>query len=124
MIVSALLSPGRTPDLALTAVRQRAIVLVDDRIEAEYRSVLARPKLRLDVARRTALLTALLASAERVDPVQRYAGPMIDGDDRMFVEVALSGRADAIITGNAKHFPSELGVEVIGPTTLLARLSE
>jgi hypothetical protein len=41
----------------------------------------------------------------------------------MFVEVARSGHADAIVTGNLKHYPSDLGVEVIGPRALLDRLS-
>lgn len=122
VVVSALLHPGRTPDRALAAARaHRAVILVDDRVEAEYRAVLARPKFAsIAPERREALLDALLANAERVRAAPDRRA-LIDDDDRVFVEVALSGRADAIVTGNVKHYPRDLGVEVIGPTELLAR---
>lgn len=123
VIVSALLNPARTPARALEAARD-CTVLVDARIEDEYRSVLARRKFRaIDPARRAAFLDALLGRAERVEAAAPFRGEMTDADDRVFVEVALAGGADAIVTGNAKHFPASLAVEVIGPTELLARLT-
>lgn len=122
VIVSALLHPGRTPARALAAA-SGCTVLVDARIEAEYRAVLARRKFAsIDPTRRNRLLDALLSEAERVAP-DRYAGAMIDADDRMFVEVAIAGEADVIVTGNAKHYPDALPIEVIGPTELLRRLT-
>jgi uncharacterized protein len=45
-----------------------------------------------------------------------------DPDDRPFIEVALSGRADAVVTGNVRHFPPDLGVVVLSPRALLQRL--
>lgn len=122
VIVAALLTPGRTPERCLDALRARgATVLVDERVTAEYRAVIARPKFKsVDPARASALVESLIAGAERVE-VTAYAGPMVDGDDRAFVEVALAGRADAIVTGNAKHFPEGLGVEVMSPAEALAR---
>lgn len=122
VIVSALLHPERTPDRALSLIHERgAIVLVDDRITSEYRAVLGRPKLSIDPHRRDALLDRLLASAEHVlaEPI---ALALIDDDDRAFIEVARSGAADAIVTGNAKHFPSDCGVAVLSPAALLERL--
>lgn len=122
VIVAALLTPGRTPERCLDALRARgATVLVDDRVIAEYRAVIARPKFKsVDPARASALVESIVAAAERVE-VTAYAGPMIDGDDRAFVEVALAGRADAIVTGNAKHFPRDVGVDVLSPAEALAR---
>lgn len=124
VIVAALLHPERTPDRALLVLRARgAIVLVDHRIEAEYRAVLARPKFAaIEAERRDALLDRILGSAERVMAAPLEVS-MIDEDDRVFVEVARAGRADAIVTGNAKHFPADLGVEVLSPAELLARLT-
>jgi putative PIN family toxin of toxin-antitoxin system len=125
VLVSALLHPGRTPDRAIeAALRRGARILIDARIEAEYRTVLARPKLAsIPVARRDALLERVLQASVLVEaePDRR---PLIDAEDRMFVEVALSGAADAIVTGNLKHYPSDLGVEVIGPRALMDRLEE
>jgi hypothetical protein len=39
-----------------------------------------------------------------------------------FLEVALSGRGDALVTGNVRHFPGSLGVDVCSPRALLQRL--
>ncbi len=124
VLVAALLNPGRTPDRALAAMRSHgAVTLVDDRVEDEYRSVLARPKFRaIDPARRDALLTELLASSERVAVASACDVALVDDDDRVFIEVALAGRAVAVVTGNARHYPTSLGFEVWSPAELLARL--
>ncbi|AKF04292.1 putative toxin-antitoxin system toxin component, PIN family [Sandaracinus amylolyticus] len=121
ILVAALLHPGRTPDRALAKVIERGMtLLIDDRIEAEYRDVLWRPKFAsIDPARRDGLLDALGCAAERVECVACDIA-MIDPADRRFVEVARAGRADALLTGNVKHFPIELGVHVISPAALLA----
>jgi putative PIN family toxin of toxin-antitoxin system len=123
VIVSALLHPERTPDRALARIHQRgATVLVDDRITAEYRAVLARAKFAaIDPERRDALLERLLSAAEHVIAPPLVLA-MIDDGDRAFAEVARGGDASAIVTGNAKHFPRELGVEVLSPAELLAHL--
>lgn len=125
VLVSALLNPGRTPDLALEAARRASVaVLVDDRIEAEYREVLSRAKFKkIDPSQRDALLSATLSGAERIAVTDPFTGALIDADDRVFVEVALAGRADALVTGNTKHYPTDAGFEVLTPAALLARLT-
>lgn len=123
VVVSALLNPDRTPARALAAMRAAgAVVLVDARVEDEYRAVLARPKFRaIDPVRRDALLAALLDGCERVTVTSPHDGALIDADDAAFVEVALAGAADAVVTGNTKHYPTTLGFAVLTPTELLAR---
>jgi putative PIN family toxin of toxin-antitoxin system len=124
VIVSALLTPGRTPALALDALHAHAAVtLVDAHIEAEYRAVLVRPKFQsIDPARREALLHTVLARSERVHVTAPSTTPLIDNDDRRFIDVALAGRADVLLTGNAKHYPTNLGFAVCSPASLLERL--
>jgi putative PIN family toxin of toxin-antitoxin system len=124
VLVAALLHPGRTPSLALDAALGGACtVLVDARIEAEYRDVLGRKKFKsIDASARDALIEALLARAERIDAVP-YEGELIDDDDRVFVEVCLSGRAHVLVTGNGKHFPRTLAFDVLSPAELLERLT-
>lgn len=124
VLVSALLNPDRTPARALAAVASRGCaVLVSEPIEAEYRAVLARPKFRaVEPARREALLAALLGACERVTVTESSVMALIDGDDRVFIDVARAGRADAVVTGNAKHYPTDAGFAVLSPTALLARL--
>ncbi|MBX3217195.1 MAG: putative toxin-antitoxin system toxin component, PIN family [Labilithrix sp.] len=123
VIVSALLKPGSVPDHALAAIWEHATVLYDRRVADEYRDVLARPKLRaIDRGRADALIATLRERGVDLGEVPAWTGAMTDEDDRVFVEVALAGRADAIVTGNLRDYPTGLGFEVLPPATLLARL--
>lgn len=125
VLVSTLLKPGSVPDRALEAIWRSATVLVDARVIAEYRDVLERPKFQAASRARLAEILARVAEhGEDVGVVPAYAGPMKDDGDRIFVEVALAGRADAIVTGNIRHYPEGLGFEVLPPATLLARLED
>lgn len=123
VLVSALLKPGSVPARALAAIWEKATVLYDARIEGEYRSVLERPKFRaIARAQLDELLATLRARGSDLGEVPPWGAAMTDGDDRIFVEAALAGRADAIVTGNLRHYPSDLGFEVLPPATVLARL--
>jgi putative PIN family toxin of toxin-antitoxin system len=124
VLVSALLKPGSVPDRALSAIWDRnATVLYDTRIADEYRSVLARPKFRaIERARVDEVLAKVIARGRALEEVAPWDGAMTDDDDRIFVEVALAGHAHAIVTGNMRHYPTDLGFEVLPPAMLLARL--
>ena len=124
VLVSAMLSGGGTADTALHLVLQGdATLLGDSRIIAQYDEVTARPRCGFDPAERRVLLDVLEAVAEPiVSRPLRLSLP--DPDDRMFVEVALAGHADAIVTGNVKHFvPTRgtLGVAVLTPRQFVDR---
>ncbi len=124
VLISALWKAGSVPDLALDAIWAHGThVLYDARILAEYRTVLARPKFKkIDLARTAALLGRIVLHGEELLDATAWAGAMSDEDDRIFVEVALAGKADAIITGNLKDYPQGLGFAVHPPATLLATL--
>jgi putative PIN family toxin of toxin-antitoxin system len=124
VLVSGLLTPrgapGRVVDLVIGGSLQ---LLVDDRILKEYRDVLSRGRFGFspgDVSRLLDFVT------ETATPV--LAAPLLrrlpDSTDEPFLEVALSGRADALVTGNARHFPAAatVGVDVLSPLALLARV--
>jgi uncharacterized protein len=125
VLVSALLGPNRVPAQALAAaMAANATFLVDARIEAEYREVLFRPKFAsAPTARRDEILQQVLSRAEQVLVTAPFPGPLPDPDDALFIEVALAGRAYALVTGNVKHFPPGLGFHVLPPATLLAELT-
>jgi uncharacterized protein len=123
LLVSALLKPGSVPDRALSRIwAGGATVVYDARLTDEYAAVLARPRLALAAADVAALLARVVARGERIDAAPAWLGPLRDEDDRIFVEAALAGRADALVTGNLKDFPTDLGFDVLPPATLLARL--
>ncbi|HCX01061.1 MAG TPA: putative toxin-antitoxin system toxin component, PIN family, partial [Syntrophaceae bacterium] len=50
------------------------------------------------------------------------AKPLPDADDEAFLEVAFSGQADALVTGNLSHFPKRLcsKINVLSPADFLA----
>lgn len=125
VLVSAMLAGGNAPDLALQLVLQGdAMILVDSRILAEYDEVTARLRFGFDNRERLLLLDAIERIAEPVlaRPL-RLSLP--NPEDRMFVEVAVAGKADAIATGNRKHFIPKKGtfaVDVMSPREFVDRL--
>lgn len=125
VLISALLVPGSVPALALAAIWETGTIIVyDARILAEYRDVTGRPKFAAIPRERVdALHEALLARGERLEDVAAWLGEMGDESDRAFVEVALDGHADAIVTGNGKDFPTGLAFAVTKPAELLAQLT-
>jgi len=105
VVVSGLLSasgpPGRLVDVLLA---RRLTLAFDDRIEAEYREVLARPRLGIERVRRDAFL-AILQFQEHVTALPWPHPPPPDEDDVVFLEVAFQTPARTVVTGNLKHFP-------------------
>jgi uncharacterized protein len=107
VLVSGLLSPhgppGRIVDLLLAG---HLGLLVDDRILDEYRRVLKRPRFGFgddDIAR---LLAFIAARGEAIAaPPLPVALP--DLTDQPFLEVAVAGGAEVLVTGNLRHFPGE-----------------
>lgn len=127
VLVSAMLSAGGTSDMVVQLVLQGELTLLaDSRILAEYDEVTARPRFGFDDNERRALLDVL---AELAEPViaRPTAISLPDPDDRVFVEVALAGGADALVTGNVRHFRpknARLSVTVLTPRQIVDRLRE
>mgnify|MGYP005844218771 CR=1 FL=1 len=122
VIVSALLSPHGPPARILDwTLSGELILLLDDRLFDEYRKVLARAKFGFDAGDLRLLLTALDGLAERVTALP-LSLVLPDRDDLPFLEVASSGRADALITGNGRHFRPVRGrcdIDILAPAELL-----
>ncbi len=124
VLVSALLTPGGVSRRAVdAALAVPAVVLYDARILAEYADVLARSKFAgvfpPDAA--VTLVTALLAHSEAVE-ARPLAVPLRDPKDAPFAEVAIAGRADALVTGNARHFEVVRSLRLLTPRALLTRM--
>lgn len=121
VLVAGLLSPFGRPG---KAVRMNAAgslsLLYDARIMAEYIQVLKRPKFSFSTEHIEALLDHVKAIGLIVasDPLSVR---LPDEEDEAFLEVALAGRAESLITGNLKHFPSAArqGMRVLTPAEFL-----
>jgi uncharacterized protein len=123
VIVSGLLNPegnpGRIVDLFLAG---EITLLVDDRILAEYRAVLRRPKFGFDADDVSDFMDLLEATSERV--VAPPLGLKLpDESDRAFLEVAVAGGADVLVTGNVRHFrlPRASRLALDNPAEFVAR---
>jgi predicted nucleic acid-binding protein len=101
-------------------------LVFDDRILGEYREVLARPELALDPSDASEVLELIERSGEHVSGVRPWPRKLPDADDAAFLEVAAAAGADALVTGNVRHFPADRrqGVRVITPASLVRMLSE
>lgn len=117
VVVSGLLSAHGPPARLLDAALAGSLRLsLDDRIEAEYREVLARPRLRISPARREAFLAGLtLHDTVVVRPWSAPSPP--DPDDMPFLEVALATSEHTLVTGNLRHYPAACrgAVRVLSP---------
>jgi predicted nucleic acid-binding protein len=127
VLVSGLLSahgaPARVLDLLTTGDLR---IAYDDRIAAEYRQVLARPRFGFHPEAVAHLLDYVLA--EGMPLVARpLPAELPDPADLPFLEVAVEAAA-LLITGNPgcthpQHFPAEVctGIEVLAPATFIER---
>jgi putative PIN family toxin of toxin-antitoxin system len=106
VLVSGLLSPAGPPGRLVDVVLGRRLRLgLDDRIEMEYRDVLARPRLGIEVVRREAFLAILQFQEHLIAMPWPHRSPP-DEDDVIFLEVALQTSARTLVSGNLKHFPA------------------
>jgi putative PIN family toxin of toxin-antitoxin system len=106
VVVSAALRPeGLQRTVVLLALARPVRWYVSDAIMSEYALVLARPELKIRRSLRQRLLQ-LIRNHTRVVVPSRLPQVATDPADNIFVECADAARADYLITGNQRHFPS------------------
>jgi uncharacterized protein len=106
VIVSAALKPdGLQRTVFLLAITKPARLYVSIPVLAEYRRVLARRELRIRKGLRFQFLQLIENHAHLVAP-RRRLNVTPDPGDNIFLECAEAARADYLVTGNQKHFPS------------------
>ena len=102
VLVSALLKRGGVSAEAVElALIGRVRPLFDNRMIAEYQEVLKRPRFGFVTDVVQSFLEDFQAVGEMILEPTRYDRAVLDRSDLPFIEVAISGGANAIITGNA-----------------------
>ena len=121
VIVSGILRPYSKAAAILRLAATGMIKLAYDlRILSEYQDVLNRPKFTfakedidafLDQVEKEGVLVSVMPLKFRLP----------DPEDESFLEVALAGKATAIVTGNKRHFPKKQyeGTRILSPTEFL-----
>ena len=106
ILVSAALKPdGPQRTTLLLATTKPARLYLSDAILTEYQLVLARPELKIRRGLRQQLLQLIRRQGHFVAP-RRVVRAAADPDDDKFLECAEAARADYLITGNIRHFPT------------------
>jgi len=127
VMVSGVLNPYGPPGRIVNALLSEAITaLHDDRILSEYREVLLRPMFSFRRTDVEVLLDFVESAGEHVS-ARPLSLVLPDPSDLPFLEVAASGHADGLITGNIKHFKPRRGqhsVLLSTPADFLRRCGE
>ena len=124
VLVSAVAFPHSVPRQALRQVLSRGILLLSEATAIELKEVLSRPKFDRYISRdeRVRFLAQLERVAEFV-PIVQLIRECRDPKDDTFLEVALNGRVDAIITGNVDLLKMNpwRGVAILSPLDYLTQ---
>lgn len=125
IFVSALLKDESLPALALRSAARLGRILKSDATEMQVRNVVARPYLaRLIAPAGLAWIDQLLGGAETITVGERISACRDPTDDK-FLELAVSGRADVILTGDNDLLVLHpfRNVSILSPATFLAGLA-
>ena len=126
VLVSGILKPYSKTAAILRLVADGTVQLAYDyRILSEYRDVLNRPRFNLPKEAVETYLAQVqqegfLVSAKPLN----FSLP--DPGDEPFLDVALSARVGAVVTGNKRHFPQRNydGGRILSPAEFLKQLSK
>jgi putative PIN family toxin of toxin-antitoxin system len=130
VVVAGMRSPTGASAALLRAAREGQVTLVlTVALAMEYESVCSRAEHRmasgLSDSEIDIFLTALIALAEPVETHFLWRPQLRDPGDEMVLEAAVNGRANALVTFNARHFgavPSHFGIEVLRPKEAIRRI--
>ena len=118
VLISAFISALGNPSKTVRYVLSNGVFLASTATFEEFDSRLRRPRIRKygSPEEFEAYVGLLLDEAEFVTVTDRVTA-CSDPDDDMFLELAVSGRADYIVTGNLKDFPPSpfQGIPILSP---------
>jgi putative PIN family toxin of toxin-antitoxin system len=122
--ISSFLRPNSLPTKAIRKAEQEALLLVSDSILAEFAEVFGRSKFNKYVS--SAKREAALRHIRSVSTVVAIPFPIRacrDPKDDKFLEVAVHGRADLIVTGDTDLLALDpfRGIEILTPAEYLER---
>lgn len=121
VFISAAIKTQTIPNIAVYRAAQRGVLLKSRATEAELVEVIDRPYLtRLIAPAARARLLELLALAELV-PISERVAACRDFKDDKFLELAVNGKADVIVSGDADLLVLNpfRGIPIIAPATFV-----
>ena len=132
MIVAAMRSPSGASAAIVRAVRrERVELLLSVPLAMEYEAVCLRPEHQmaagLSEQEVRIFVDSVLAMAQPVKIHFLWRPQLRDPADEMVLETAVNGRADLLVTFNARDYgtvPRQFGIEVMMPRLGLERIAK
>jgi len=121
VVVSGLLSPFNAPGEIMRMVASGALKLCyDARILSEYQSILLCQRFSFDRTHIEDLLQQI-QTCGYLTTGKPLAERLPDPDDEPFLEVALRGEAQYLVTGKMRHYPAkkQQGIQIVSPREFL-----
>jgi putative PIN family toxin of toxin-antitoxin system len=123
--VSAALKANSLPERALLrAIDPLNRLILSQEVEDEYREVIFRPKFDrfVSVERRQRILDVVIVAAGRIEPTETVLECRDPKDDK-YLALAAAGRADVLVSSDARHLLSMhpwRGIRILPPANYLA----
>jgi putative PIN family toxin of toxin-antitoxin system len=124
-------SAGAAGAVVQMVFREEVVLLMDLKIGLEYRDVALRPEhlmaSALSEREVLELIEALEAFAEPVEVISKTRPLSPDPNDDMVLDLAMNGRAEAVVTYNTKHFMAvgeQVGISILTPAQFLEEMSK
>jgi len=132
VVVAAMRSPAGASAAILRSIRQaRATLLLSVPLAVEYEAVCHKAEHRvaagLSESEVDIFVTAVIAMAEPVEMHFLWRPQLRDPNDEMVLEVAVNGKADALVTFNVRDYgnvPSRFGVDLLLPRAAIGRIRQ
>ncbi len=122
VLISASVNRRGVPGQLVALIRSLVLTpVLSAAIQDEYADVLRRARFNFPREWVDDLLADMDALTLHVRPAGIAADVLPDPDDAPFIVTALAANCP-IVTGNARLFPPECGVEILSPAQCLARL--
>ena len=121
VLVSGLLTPfGTSGEIVRMVSAGKLFLQYDSRILLEYQEVLCRPRFQFNKDHIDSLIDFAKKNGQLV-PATPLKHCLPDPDDEPFLEIAIAGRAERLITGNKSHYPGRFrqGVKVLSPSEFI-----
>jgi len=121
VFVSGLLTPfGSSGEIVRMIAAGKLILQYDSRILLEYKEVLYRPKFQFNREDIDLLFDYITMNGQIVSTSPSKKS-LPDPDDEPFLEVAIGGEAECLVTGNKVHYPRQFreGIKILSPSEFI-----
>jgi putative PIN family toxin of toxin-antitoxin system len=121
VLVSGLLTPfGPSGEIVRMVTAGVLVLCIDARILLEYQEVLYRSKFKFNKEHINTLLDFIKQFGQVASTIPlKHRLP--DPDDEPFLETAIAGNVECLVTGNIAHFPPSCrqGIKIFSPSDFL-----